>query len=84
MIILIVILTLIVLAVFAVGFLLLLAEATGSWSGAAFIVGGVYLVALIILCLVRRKRSKDAYMQVASWKPLALMAVRYVRSILGS
>ena len=55
--ILIVILTLIVLAVFAVGFLLLLAEATGSWSGAAFIVGGVYLVALIILCLVRRKRS---------------------------
>ena len=82
--ILIVILTLIVLAVFAVGFLLLLAEATGSWSGAAFIVGGVYLVALIILCLVRRKRSKDAYMQVASWKPLALMVVRYVRSILGS
>ena len=82
--ILIVILTLIVLAVFAVGFLLLLAEATGSWSGAAFIVGGVYLVALIILCLVLRKRSKDAYMQAASWKPLALMALRYVRSLLGN
>lgn len=80
--ILIVILTLIVLAVFAVAFILLLAEAIGSWSGAAFIVGGVYLIALIILWLIRRKRAKDAYMQATSWKPLALMAIRYVRSLL--
>lgn len=80
--ILIVILTLIVLAVFAVGFILLLAEAIGSWSGAAFIVGGVYLIALIIIWLIRRKRAKDAYMQATSWKPLALMAIRYVRSLL--
>lgn len=77
-----VILTMIVLAVFAVGFILLLAEAIGSWSGAAFIVGGVYLIALIIIWLIRRKRAKDAYMQATSWKPLALMAIRYVRSLL--
>lgn len=77
-----VILTMIVLAVFAVGFILLLAEAIGSWSGAAFIVGGVYLTALIIIWLIRRKRAKDAYMQATSWKPLALMAIRYVRSLL--
>ena len=76
------ILTMIVLAVFAVGFILLLAEAIGSWSGAAFIVGGVYLIALIIIWLIRRKRAKDAYMQATSWKPLALMAIRYVRSLL--
>ena len=80
--ILIVILTLIVLAVFAVAFILLLAEAIGSWSGAAFIVGAVYLIALIIIWLIRRKRAKDAYMQATSWKPLALMAIRYVRSLL--
>lgn len=79
-----VILTLIVLAVFAAGFILLLGEAIGSWSGAAFIVGGVYLLALTVIWLVRRKRSKDACMQVAGWKPLALMAVRYVRSLLGN
>lgn len=77
-----VILTMIVLAVFAVGFILLLAEAIGSWSGAAFIVGGVYLIALIIIWLIRRKRAKDAYMKATSWKPLALMAIRYVRSLL--
>lgn len=77
-----VILTMIVLAVFAVGFILLLAEAIGNWSGAAFIVGGVYLIALIIIWLIRRKRAKDAYMQATSWKPLALMAIRYVRSLL--
>ena len=77
-----VILTMIVLAVFAVGFILLLAEAIGSWSGAAFIVGGVYLIALIIIWLIRRRRAKDAYMQATSWKPLALMAIRYVRSLL--
>lgn len=77
-----VILTMIVLAVFAVAFILLLAEAIGSWSGAAFIVGGVYLIALIIIWLIRRKRAKDAYMQATSWKPLALMAIRYVRSLL--
>lgn len=81
--ILIVILTLIVLAVFAAGFILLLGEAIGSWSGAAFITGGVYLVALTVIWLVRRKRAKDAYMQAASWKPLALMAVRYARTLLG-
>ena len=48
-------LLLIVLGIFAYAFILLLGEAVGSMTGAAFIVGGVYLMAVVILFLLRKK-----------------------------
>ena len=51
----IILLLLIVLGVFAFAFTVLISEAIGSMSGAAFIVGGVYLIALVILILLRKR-----------------------------
>lgn len=45
----------IVLGVFAYAFIVLISEATGSLSGAAFIVGGVYLVGAAILFMLRKR-----------------------------
>ena len=51
----IVMLLMIVLAVFSFGLIVLIGNAIGSWSAAAFIIGGVCLTALIILILVRKR-----------------------------
>lgn len=86
----IVILLLIVLAVFAFAFIVLLGDAIGSWSGAAFIVGGVYLIALLILFLLRKKLFLKTFTNIfenvmpadepaSDWKSAALVIVRYLR-----
>lgn len=84
------ILLLIVLAVFAFAFIVLLGDAIGSWSGAAFIVGGVYLIALLILFLLRKKLFLKTFTNIfenvmpadepaSDWKSAALVIVRYLR-----
>lgn len=86
-------LLMIVLAVFAIGFIILLGDAIGSWSGAAFIVGGVYLIALAVLFLMRKRLFVnmftnlfagilDAGTPVASWKVIVLTMVRYLRGVM--
>jgi hypothetical protein len=47
-------LMLVVLAVFAFAIIILIGDAIGSWSGAAFIVGGVYLAGILVLYLKRK------------------------------
>ena len=87
-----VMLLMIVLALFAFAFVTLLGDAIGSLSGAAFIVGGVYLLALTILFLMRKKLFLgmfsdlftgiiDSGTQPDNWKALALVLVRYIRSL---
>ena len=82
---------LLVLAVFAVAFIMLLGEAIGSWSGAAFIVGGVYLFALAVLFCVRKKLFLNMFTNLFTgivesaspndkWKSLSLVLIRYLRS----
>lgn len=89
-----VMLLLIVLAVFAVGFIILLGDAIGSWSGAAFIVGGIYLVGLVVLFLLRKRLFLGLFTNLFtgivetdsasdSWKPLALLVIRYLRGLIG-
>lgn len=89
-----VMLLLIVLAVFAVGFIMLLGDAIGSWSGAAFIVGGICLVGLIVLFLLRKRLFLGMFTNLftgivetdsasAGWKPLALLVIRYLRGLIG-
>ena len=82
---------LLVLAVFAVAFIMLLGEAIGSLSGAAFIVGGVYLIALAVLFFLRKRLFLNMFtglftgiVESASpndkWKSLSLVLIRYLRS----
>ena len=88
-------LLLIVLGIFAYAFILLLGEAVGSMTGAAFIVGGVYLMAVVILFLLRKKLFRRMFTNIFSgiikeespadsWKPLLLMIVRNLRSNLDA
>jgi len=88
-----VMLMMIVLAVFAIGFIILLGDAIGSWSGAAFIIGGVYLIVLAVLFFLRKKLFLNMFTNLFtgildtgtpadSWKSLLLNFVRYLRGIL--
>lgn len=88
-------LLLIVLGIFAYAFILLLGEAVGSMTGAAFIVGGVYLMAVVILFLLRKKLFRRMFSNLFSgiikeespadsWKTLLLMIVRNMRNNLDA
>ena len=88
-------LLLIVLGIFAYAFILLLGEAVGSMTGAAFIVGGVYLMTVVILFLLRKKLFRRMFTNLFSgiikeespadsWKTLLLMIVRNLRSNLDA
>ena len=89
-----VMLLIVVLAVFALAFIILLGEAIGSLSGAAFIVGGVYLIALAVLFLLRKRLFLNMFTNLFTgiidsgtssdkWKTMALVAVRYLRGLTG-
>ena len=84
-------LLLIVLGVFAFAFIVLLGEEIGSMSVAAFIVGGVYLIAVLVLVLLRKRLFVNMFNNLFSgiidqgspaddWKPLLLKIVRNMRS----
>jgi hypothetical protein len=86
-------LLLIVLSVFAFGFIVLLGDEIGSMSGAAFIVGGVYLIAALVLILLRKRLFRNMFTNLFSgiiekespaigWKTLLLMIVRNLRESL--
>ena len=86
-------LLLIVLGVLAFVFIVLLGEAIGSMSGAAFIVGGVYLIALVVLIFLRKRLFLNMFTNLFTgiiedespadnWKPLVLMIVRNLRKSL--
>ena len=88
-------LLLIVLGVLAFAFIVLLGETIGSMSGAAFIVGGVYLIAVSILILLRKRLFLNMFTNLFSgiieeespsdnWKTLLLMIVRKLRSNLDA
>lgn len=89
-----VMLLIVVLAVFALAFIILLGEAIGSLCGAAFIVGGVYLIALAVLFLLRKRLFLNMFTNLFTgiidsgtssdkWKTMALVAVRYLRGLTG-
>ena len=80
----------IVLAVFAFAFIILLEKPVGSMSGAAFIVGGVYLSGAIVLFFLRKLLFVNMFtklftgiMQTStpddSWKSLLLILVQNLR-----
>ena len=88
-------LLLIVLGVFAFAFIVLLGEEIGSMSGAAFIVGGVYLIAVLVLVLLRKRLFVNMFSNLFSgiieeespsdsWKTLLLIIVRNLRSNLDA
>ena len=86
---------LVVLGIFAFAFIVLIGEVIGSMSGAAFIVGGVYLIAVSILILLRKRLFLNMFTNLFSgiieeespsdsWKTLLLMIVRNLRSNLDA
>ena len=86
---------LVVLGIFAFAFIVLIGEAIGSMSGAAFIVGGVYLIALVILILLRKRLFLNIFTNLFSgiikeespsdnWKTLLLMIVKNLRGNLDA
>ena len=87
-------LSLIVLAVFAFAFIVLLGQAIGSLSGAAFIIGGLYLTGVVILFLLRKRLFLDMFTNLFtgivgsdnpadSWKTVLLTVVRNLRNNLN-
>ncbi|MBO5471383.1 MAG: hypothetical protein J5976_02950 [Bacteroidales bacterium] len=54
----------IALAAISFGLVILLGELIGSWAGAAFIIGGVFLVILILLYIFRKKLFLDMFVQL--------------------
>ena len=54
----------IVLVSFAFGTVLLLGDLIGSWAAAAFIIGGVFLILLIVMLLVWKKLFVDIFVKL--------------------
>ena len=80
----------IVLAVFAFGFIVVLGEAIGSLSGAAFIVGGAYLIVTAVLFFLRKRLFVNMFTNLFTgimqpkpsddnWKSILLILVRNLR-----
>ena len=80
----------IVLAVLAFAFIILLGEALGSLSGAALIIGGIYLAGAAVLFFLRKRLFVNMFtnlftgiMQTSApddgWKSLLLLLVQNLR-----
>ena len=54
----------IVLDSFGFGTVLLLGDLIGSWAAAAFIIGGVFLIALLVILFVWKKLFTDIFVKL--------------------
>ena len=54
----------IVLAAFSFGTVLLLGDLIGSWTGAAFIIGGVFLAVLVVVLFFWRSLFVNAFIKL--------------------
>lgn len=70
-------LLLISLAVFSFAFIVLMGDAIGSYCGAAFIVGGIYIALAVILFVFMRRPAQQ---KSDNWKALLLLVVRNLRN----
>lgn len=88
-------LLLIVLTVFAFALIILIGDAIGSWSGAAFIVGGVFLAAVLVLYFKRKTLFLNMFTNLFAniietntpgdgWHSLLLIIVRTIKSTLDT
>ena len=84
----------IVLAVSAFGFIILLSDRIGSLSGAAFIIGGIFFIGVVILFFLRKRLFVNMFTNLFtgimqtnvsddSWKTLLLIIVKRLRKNLG-
>ena len=87
-------LTVIVLAVLAFAFIILLGERIGSLSGAAFIIGGIYFFVATVLFLLRKRLFVNMFTNLftgimqtntsdENMKTFLLIAVKHLRKNLG-
>ena len=84
----------IVLAVLAFAFIILLGEKIGSLSGAAFIIGGIYFFVATVLFLLRKRLFVNMFTNLftgimqtntsdENMKTFLLIAVKHLRKNLG-
>ena len=80
----------IALVVLSFGFFMLVADAIGNWTAAAFIVGGIFLVIVLVLFLLRKRLFVSMFENIFSTiadkengsdeiRPMLLTLVRYLR-----
>ena len=87
-------LAVVLLSVLAFAFTLLVGEALGTFGGAAFIVAGIYLVALLVLIILRKRLFLKMFSRLFAgmaedispaddFKALALIMVRQLQEHLS-
>ena len=85
---------LLMIIIFVISFALIvvIGNAIGSWSGAAFIIGGVYIIAFAVLYLMRKKLFVGVFTnlfqgvmsdnsQNNEWKPIIMSIISYLRTV---
>ena len=85
-------LLMIILFVLSFALIVIIGNAIGSWSGAAFIIGGVYMIAFAVLYFMRKKLFVGVFTnlfqgimadtsQTNEWKPILMSIITYLRSV---
>ena len=82
------------LVVLSFGIIMLIADAIGSWTAAAFIVGGIFLAIVFVLFLLRKRLFVSMFENIFTTladkesgsdeiRPMLLTFVRYLRCRMG-
>lgn len=85
-------LLMIILFVLSFALIVIIGNAIESWSGAAFIIGGVYMIAFAVLYFMRKKLFVGVFTnlfqgimadtsQTNEWKPILMSIITYLRSV---
>ena len=85
-------LLMIILFVISFALIVVIGNAMGSWSGAAFIIGGVYIIAFAVLYFMRRKLFVGVFTNLLQgvmadnsqnneWKPIIMSIISYLRTV---
>lgn len=81
-----------ILFVTSFALIVVIGNAMGSWSGAAFIIGGVYIIAFAVLYFMRKKLFVGMFTNLLQgvmadnsqnneWKPIIMSIISYLRTV---
>ena len=81
-----------ILFVISFALIVVIGNAMGSWSGAAFIIGGVYIIAFAVLYFMRKKLFVGMFTNLLQgvmadnsqnneWKPIIMSIISYLRTV---
>lgn len=81
-----------ILFVISFALIVVIGNAMGSWSGAAFIIGGVYIIAFAVMYFMRKKLFVGMFTNLLQgvmadnsqnneWKPIIMSIISYLRTV---